>query len=322
MICEEVLRIASRRLLQLKNSTLDFISIKPSADVAYVKHLARTISKLSPSIGNMLEFEMVSYLNGLDCWRGFGRWRRQDPGFPDAVFMGRTSPRPGIEIKTWFPLATEITARFRETVTHFRENQTNVAVVAWLPDHVFYGKPYIIDVWVDSARGLAQVRDLHYHNPPDYLVLEPEDTSRRTVNLQQTNTNGFKFQGNQEQLRRARAIVASWGPRGKLHKTSPAYQRKLRSLYGQFRYRGDTNFAKMDRIQHEGLEAFKARVLKTKIQGRHVIEWAGLLQRYEQAIGKVEALELKRGMDGVPKTIKDGLAECIREFEATLSELV
>ncbi len=41
-------------------------------------------------------------------------------------------------------------------------------------------------------RSIAEARDQHYHKPPDYLVVEPEDTSRRTKNLRQTNTNGYK----------------------------------------------------------------------------------------------------------------------------------
>lgn len=321
MTYEKVLKAASKQLLQLKGRTLDFISIKSSADVAYAKHLARTMSKLSPIIGNMLEFETIAYLNRLNIWAGRGQWRRRDPGFPDTVFVGTVSPMPGIEIKTWFPLATEITARFRETLTHFQQNQTNVAVIAWLPDHVFYGQPYIIDVWVDSARSLAQARDLHYHNPPDYLVLEPEDTSRRTANLQQTNTNGFKFQGTPAQLRQAETIVASWGARAKTYKTAPAYQRKMRSLYGRFQYRGDTNFAKMDRIQHSGLEDFKMRVLRAEIEGRTVSEWVDLLVRYEKAAEKLESREI-RGKGDASEAMKGELTQRIGEFERALSKLV
>ena len=47
----------------------------------------------------MIEFLIVEKLNEVD-WQGLGKWIRQDPGFPDAVFQGELEPRPGIEIKT------------------------------------------------------------------------------------------------------------------------------------------------------------------------------------------------------------------------------
>ena len=51
-------------------------------------------------------------------WNGIGEWIRQDPGFPDALFKSSIiQPNPGIEIKAWFPFATEITARFKDSVT-------------------------------------------------------------------------------------------------------------------------------------------------------------------------------------------------------------
>ena len=38
------------------------------------------------------------------------------PGFPDTIFIGpNVTPSPGFEIKAWFPLATEITARFKDS---------------------------------------------------------------------------------------------------------------------------------------------------------------------------------------------------------------
>ena len=63
--------------------------------------------------------------------------------------------------------------------------------------------------WCPAARaqGVAQARDKHYHKPPGYLVIEPEDTSLRTINLQQTNTSGYKFQGTVKQLVEAKKYV-------------------------------------------------------------------------------------------------------------------
>lgn len=129
-------------------------------------------------------------------------------------------PTPGLEIKAWFPLATEITARFKDSQNHFSFDRTYVTILAWLPDKIIYGKPRILDVCVVSGLSVAVARDTHYHNPPDYLVLEPEDTTLRTANLQQTNTSGYKFQGSVEELLEAQRIVDSWGVEGKIYKSN------------------------------------------------------------------------------------------------------
>lgn len=83
-----------------------------------------------------------------------------------------------------------------------------------------------------------------------------------TSNLQQTNTNGYKLQQDQCDIEEARRIVESWGERGLIYSPSNEYQRLLRTLYGEFIYRLDTNYAKIDRIEHTDIENFKSRVFK------------------------------------------------------------
>lgn len=273
---KEVLRLACEHLQSLVGENMDVVDITKPPTLEYAEHLAKTVSKLSPLVGNMIEFKVCEELNTLD-WRGLGEWERQDPGFPDTIFLGSVLPQPGIEIKTWFPLATEITARFKDSINHFEQDQTNVALVAWLPEYVIYGKPKIIDVWVGSAKSLAEARDKHYHRPPDYLVFEPEDTSARTSNLQQTNTNGYKFQGDANLLKQAEGEVDNWGETGKVYEPTVEYQTKLKSLLGRFPYRLDTNFAKIDRIQHDQLEEFKVKVLNTELHGHTIKQWSKLI---------------------------------------------
>lgn len=215
-------------------------------------------------------------MNDQEEYDGIGVWERQDPGFPDTVFNGSITPTPGFEIKAWFPLATEITARFKDSQNHFAQDQTRVCMIAWLPDKLIYGKPCIIDVCVVSGLSVAHARDNHYHNPPDYLVLEPEDTTTRTRNLQQTNTNGYKWQGDAYQFREAKELIASWGPEGSLYLPKSEYQQKLRTLIARYPYRLDTNFAKIDRIVHREIEDFKTRVLATKVHGMTIQQWARL----------------------------------------------
>jgi hypothetical protein len=277
MDTKSALSVAGKHLQALKGHTFDLLTVtKPISPNAAV-NLAKIISKLSPLLGNLIEFNSVEILNDKSDFKGHGTWLRQDPGFPDAIFQGSIDPVPGFEIKTWFPLATEITARFKDSQNHFVKDNTHVAMLAWLPEKLIYGKPEILAVCVVSGKSVAAARDNHYHNPPDYIVLEPGDTTARTSNLRQTNTNGYKFQGTEKEFRRAEKFVATWGKNGKKFKPTPDYQAKLHQLFGRYSYRLDTNFAKMDRIVHPEIERFKDAVMNTQVHGLTVEEWQALL---------------------------------------------
>jgi hypothetical protein len=274
---------AAKHLQRLEGHVFDVLTVSKPVSVAAAVNLARVISKLSPLLGNMIEFNTVEVLNAVEGFRPFGKWVRQDPDFPDTILKGSISPTPGFEIKAWFPMATEITARFKDSQNHFANDNTDVAMLAWLPEHMIYGKPKIIGVCIASGKSVAEARDAHYHNPPDYLVLEPEDTRQRTRNLRQTNTNGYKFQGTPTQLRQAEKFVKGWGRNGKTYKTTPEYQAKLRQLFAKFPYRLDTNYAKMDRIEHAGIESFKASIGRNEFHGIPVSEWTRILTSEDDA---------------------------------------
>ena len=235
----------------------------------------------------MIEFSTVDLLNEHD-WDDAGQWIRQDPGFPDALFQSRSiKPNPGIEIKAWFPFATEITARFKDSATIFKDNNIDMALIAWLPEHVIWGKPQIIDVLVVSGKSVANARDTHYHRPPDYIVFEPEDTSARAANLQQTNTNGYKLQQDKcsgAQLKAAAKLVESWGIEGQTYSPLPEYQQKLRELQGTAVYRLDTNYAKIDQIEHAEIERFKNKVLATEFNGKTIKQWSSILSSNNDAV--------------------------------------
>ncbi|MBD2183108.1 hypothetical protein H6S82_07455 [Planktothrix sp. FACHB-1355] len=277
MNTQDVIRSASHYLDGLSGHIFDILDITKPISVDAAVNLSKVISKLSPLLGNLIEFNTVEFLNKQDEFSEFGKWQRQDPGFPDTIFVGSVQPTPGLEIKAWFPLATEITARFKDSQNHFQFDQTYVAILAWLPERVIYGKPRIVDVCVVSGLSVAAARDNHYHNPPDYLVLEPEDTTQRTANLQQTNTNGYKFQGSTEEFLEAQKIVESWGIEGKIYRPTREYQLLLRELLIRYKYRLDTNFAKMDRIVHPGIEQFKRRVFNIEVSGMTIGQWNRLL---------------------------------------------
>jgi hypothetical protein len=292
---QKILLTASQELACITGKTLDIVDVKKPSTIEYAVQLSKVISKLSPLIGNMIEFSTVDLLNQYD-WKDKGLWVRQDPGFPDALFKSeQVFPNPGIEIKAWFPFATEITARFKDSVTLFKPNHINVALIAWLPEYVIYGKPKIIDVLIVSGKSVAQARDKHYHKPPQYLVIEPEDTSARTGNLQQTNTNGYKFQEDKSDIVAAQKIVDGWGEELLEYSPDKDYQDLIKSLQSQFTYRLDTNYAKIDRIEHGDIELFKEHVENRIFHGKTIKEWSKLLSGHsdEDSI-KVELERLLR----------------------------
>ena len=287
MKAKDILAKAKTELTTLDKHLIDVLDITRPPSLEYAKQLTKVISKLSPLLGNMIEFSTVDLLNETD-WKNEGKWIRQDPGFPDALFKSDTIvPNPGIEIKAWFPLATEITARFKDSVTIFENDNIDMALIAWLPENVIWGKPQIIDALVVSGKSVAQARDTHYHRPPDYLVFEPEDTSNRAANLQQTNTNGYKLQTDKCNLEDAKAVVESWGEDKKLYSPLPEYQKLLRTLYGQFVYRLDTNYAKIDRIEHSEIESFKQKVLETEFKGKSIKSWSDIFSSGNESLLEV-----------------------------------
>jgi hypothetical protein len=286
----QALEIATAALVGLRGHTIDVLTVSRPSDLQGAVELSKIVSKLSPIIGNLIEYAIARYLNEIHTWPDGCQWIRQDPGFPDTILSGMPEIQPGIEVKTWFPLSTEITARFRDSQNRFQANQTKVAMVCWMLENVLAGKPKIIDIWIGDALAVAKARDTHYHNPPYYVVMEPEDTSSRTRNLQQTNCHGHIFQGKEKQLAEAVQFVRSWGEDAKEYRPDRDYQFLLRQLTGRFPYRLDTNFAKMDRIALPSLETFKMNVLGSIYAGRTLQSWI-------MAINSSDAIALQTLID-------------------------
>jgi len=95
----QILEIASSKIANLTGRTLDVLELSKPKSTQSACQLAKVVSKLSPLLGNMIEYTVVDILNELK-WDNLGQWVRQDPGFPDATFIGDITPAPGIEIKT------------------------------------------------------------------------------------------------------------------------------------------------------------------------------------------------------------------------------
>lgn len=272
MVPRDILNAARLELDNLIDTSFDIIEVKKPSSVEYARVLPLIISKISPLVGNLIEVATVDILNK-NCNKKVGSWIRQDPGFPDALFKSaQVIPNPGIEIKAWYPLSTEITARFKESAANFATNHVDVALIAWLPEHILWGKPKIIDILIISALDVANSRDSHYHNPPYYLIKEPNDTKSRTSNLQQTNTEGFVLQRERVDSDGVEKEAKRWD--GIKYCSDKNFQKKILRVFDKFLYRQDTNYAKIDRIENEEIANFKRNVMGKIIMGKTVNEWA------------------------------------------------
>jgi hypothetical protein len=115
MATQEVIALSREFLRQIVGHDFAVLEVSKPVSPDAALNLAKIISKLSPLVGNLIEFNTCEYLNDKPEFVGFGKWKRQDPGFPDTIFEGTVVPVPGFEIKAWLPLATEITARFKDS---------------------------------------------------------------------------------------------------------------------------------------------------------------------------------------------------------------
>ncbi|MFC7941631.1 hypothetical protein ACFUPZ_00070 [Microbacterium oxydans] len=270
----ESLERANQALLDLAGEDVDAIEVK-SVVTEEAPFLAKIVSKLSPMVGNLMEQRIVELLDktSLD---GYG-WHRQDPGFPDAILRTEdgVSTDTGFEIKAWYVLSTEITGRFKESQNLLAGKNVNVAIVAWCMSHLIYGKPKILGVLTVSGAELAASRDNHYHKPPGYLIVEPQDTSARTANLQQSNVNGFKLQESDTNAAVLRAVREDYSKRFGTQPDphTPTAQAEAVDLMNKLVYRLDTNFAKIDRVGNADVEAFKKKILAERYLGKSFAQW-------------------------------------------------
>lgn len=280
----DALERANESLEALAGSDVDAIEVK-SVQVDEAPFLAKIVSKLSPMVGNLMEQRIVDLL-GSDVPEGFS-WERQDPGFPDAILVDdrlKELTSTGYEIKAWYVLSTEITGRFKESQNLLDGKNINVAVVAWCMSNLIFGKPKILGVLTVSGQELAASRDNHYHQPPEYLTIEPQNTTGRTANLQQSNVNGYKLQESDSDAALLASIRADFESR--LISPDPhsaASQSEALELMNKLVYRLDTNFAKIDRVGNKDVEEFKREVMASKYLGKSFSQWRALFKDLNDA---------------------------------------
>lgn len=280
---DNVLNDASSNINSMVDDIFDIINIGEPDSLDYAIFMSHIESKISSIVGNMIEYAMANHLNETSSFRAQGVWKRQDPEFPDNIFVSdQLDEYPGIEVKAWYPLATEITARFKPSQSILSNNNPLLALVAWLPEYILHGRPKIIGVKIIPAMQLAQSRDNHYFDPPSYLVVEPEDTVNRTRNLQQRNVNGFKDQNwTDEEKAKANDFLNTLRFNNHQYSIDPTIHQLTNYLLHHFNYREDTNFAKINRIENPAVTAFKAEIMNKEIFKHPISYWSHISKNRE-----------------------------------------
>lgn len=74
MNTQDVIRLASQYLDNLSGHTFDVLDISKPVTVDAAVNLAKVISKLSPLLGNLIEFNTVEFLNKQNEFFEFGKW--------------------------------------------------------------------------------------------------------------------------------------------------------------------------------------------------------------------------------------------------------
>jgi hypothetical protein len=106
----------ARAVLQAKcGHVFDQLDIAKPCTQFEALNLLKITSKLSPIIGNLFEIEAVEALTAVKEFKRGGTWIRQDPGFPDVLYQTNEPVKAGFEVKAWYPFATEITGRFKDS---------------------------------------------------------------------------------------------------------------------------------------------------------------------------------------------------------------
>lgn len=281
----------------LIGTKLDAITIK-SVDPAEAPLLGANVSKLSPMTSTLLEHRVV-----LDLAKATdgGRFQieRQDPGFPDAgVFLDGLPTGHGLELKAHNVLSTEITGRFRASQLALEGKLIYVVIIAWVMDKIIHGQPLILDIEFVDALDVARYRDEHYNNPPQYLVSPPDDNEGRIASMLLRNVEGYVLQPSNTESDLAKVKLIQDALLAQADVTKPHHEHTAeltRHLRANLNYRLDTNFAKIDRIDHPQIEDFKKRNLDREYLGHSFREWRKVLKDIKSADAKKRA----RALDAV-----------------------
>nr|WP_317266910.1 hypothetical protein [Arthrospira sp. SH-MAG29] len=72
MNTQDIIRLASKYLANLSGHTFDILKVYKPISAEAAVNLAKVISKLSPLLGNLIEFNTVELLNNQEIFATFG----------------------------------------------------------------------------------------------------------------------------------------------------------------------------------------------------------------------------------------------------------
>lgn len=76
MNTKKVIELASVHLEGLTGDVFDLLTMTKPTSIQAAINLTKIVSKLSPIIGNLIEFNIVEFLNNYDELKEFGKWKR------------------------------------------------------------------------------------------------------------------------------------------------------------------------------------------------------------------------------------------------------
>ena len=278
---------ANVQLASLAGTHIDSININ-SGDPREAPYLSMLLPRLSPYIGNLLERRMAEILNR-EVRHGF-HWVHQEHEIPETCLMspGNISTGCGFEVKAWHALSSKITSRFRVSSQQLKGRNIRLLIISWMMSKVLYGVPTILDVLSVDAYSVARLRDTNYHNPPETLVVEPEEVQDDSDNLVRSQVNGYRILEREEQVLEAAAEFASSHPHHRAPPDSDRAQAFNKALLERYEYKLDGKFAKIDWAKHPEIEAFKSNVSRMQPYGTPLKDWPQLLREL-QSNGSPEA---------------------------------
>lgn len=271
--------------------TMDVLTVNKCDEDAVVEFL-KNMSKLSSLMSVQIETRALKRVNALygdqlpdnAGWvinERIGGEKYPDLAFADFDFQPSSDwVWPGVEIKAWCPFATEMSGRMMKGQSIMQKYPDQLLLVAWLPEHLLYGKPQVIGTWVGDGLEMAKSRDEYWHDPPRSLILEPDFSPDREAHKQHTNVDRYLWDDSDAKLDEAREMARDLDLLGTAYSYEDDYQRRVRQLYSTFTYKKGTNFRKLNRLHHDPLDTFPERIRQnTMIEGKTLAEWNTLLKK-------------------------------------------
>lgn len=268
---------ANVQLASLAGTCIDSIIIN-SSDPREAPYLSMLLPRLSPYIGNLLERRVADLLNR-EVRHGF-RWIHQEQDIPETCLLspGNISTECGFEVKAWHALSSKITSRFRVSTQQLKGRNIRLVIISWMMTKVLFGAPTILDVLSVDAYSVARLRDFNYHNPPENLIIEPEDIQNDGDSLQRNHVNGYRIMEREPEALEAAWAAARSHPDFQAPPGSERAQDFSRMLLEKYEYKLDGKFAKIDWAKHPEVEAFKSNVLRMEPYGCPLKDWPFVLR--------------------------------------------